>query len=254
MFWFKKFRRKRIASAQFSGQWLITLQKDVAVYNRLNIDDKEELKKHILIFIAEKDFEGCGGFTIDDRAKVIIAANACLLLLHRKTDYYPGLYSILVYPDAFITNRKEYLPAGVIAEGPEVLSGQSWERGTVILSWRDIEHDIKYISDGRNVIIHEFAHQIDHSGGLGDSSTVLKTNASFAEWAQVLHKNYMSLRQAAEENQPSFLDKYGATDPAEFFAVATEFFFEKPREMVQIHPQLYNQLMRFYNLNTLNFT
>ncbi|MEN6383886.1 MAG: M90 family metallopeptidase [Phycisphaerales bacterium] len=253
MFWLKKYKRKRIAERPFPDTWENILQTDAAIYNILNDEDKAELQGHISIFLAEKYFEPCRGFVITERVKVIIAAYACVLLLHRQTDYYPGLYSILVYPDAFITNHKEYLDGGLIAEGPEVLSGQSSHRGTVVLSWDDVEYDRLNINDGRNVIYHEFAHQIDTSGGKGDSSIVLKNNANFAAWAKILYKNYMKLRDDAEFDAPSLLDKYGATDPSEFFAVVTEFFFEKPIELYDDNPQLYNELMRFYNEDPIIF-
>ncbi|MCE5340664.1 MAG: zinc-dependent peptidase [Planctomycetaceae bacterium] len=247
MGWFKNRRRNKIAARPFPDEWLNVLQDDVPIYNRLNDADRMELRRHIQIFMAEKEFEGCNGFKITDWTRVIIAAYACVLLLHRRTDYYPGLYTILVYPDAFIAPNKEYLPGGIVVEGPEVLSGQSWHRGTVILSWADIQLDIADMRDGRNVIFHEFAHQIDTSGGAGDNSAVLKSNASFAAWAEVLHEHYLELKDAAEFYLPCLLDEYGAESPAEFFAVATEFFFEKPIEMKSVHPELYDELMRFYN-------
>jgi Mlc titration factor MtfA (ptsG expression regulator) len=253
MFFFKKLRRRRIAAQPFPGPWLNILQKDVVVYNYLDDPDKVELRKNILIFLAEKHFESCGGFILNQRVKIIIAAYACILLLHRRTDYYPGLYSILVYPDAFIANHKEYLPGGLVAEGPQVYSGQSWRHGIVVLSWDDIEYDKANVHDGRNVIYHEFAHQIDSSAGRGDSSAVLKTDATFNNWSKVLYENYIELRDAAESGEPFLLDEYGATEPSEFFAVATEFFFEKPYELNQQHPKLYEELVRFYNINPVNF-
>jgi hypothetical protein len=247
MFWFKKRRRNRIAGQPFPRQWLEILENNLPLYNRLSIDDALELQRHILIFLNEKRFEGCGGLDITDEIKVIIAAQACILLLHRKTDYYPGLSSILVYPHAFIVRRVERLDAGVIADGPEVLSGESWRQGSVVLSWDDVKHGAADIRDGQNVVFHEFAHQLDSAGGKGDNSEVLRNHSSYITWARVLQKDYEKLRQATQQNNPAFLNKYGAIDPAEFFAVATEFFFEKPAELKQIHPDLYNELKRFYH-------
>ncbi|MDP2933411.1 MAG: zinc-dependent peptidase, partial [bacterium] len=173
MFWFKKWRRNRIANQQFPKHWLLIIESSVPLYNRLPVGDKTELQRHILIFIAEKRFEGCGGLKITDEIKVVIAAQACMLLLHRNTDYYPGLTSILVYPHAFIANRAEHLPGGVIAEGPQVLLGESHSRGSVVLSWDDVRHGSADVNDGQNVVFHEFAHQIDSSSGKGDDSAVL---------------------------------------------------------------------------------
>jgi Mlc titration factor MtfA (ptsG expression regulator) len=253
MFWFKKYRRNRIAARQFPGQWLQIIERNVPFYNRLSAVDKAELQKHILIFIAEKRFEGCGGLEITDEIKVIIAAQACMLLLHRQTDYYPGLSSILVYPHAFVVHRTQYLAGGTVIQGPEVLSGESWRHGSVVLSWDDVKHGTADINDGHNVVFHEFAHQIDVSGGKGDSSIALKNTSSYIAWARVLQKDYQRLRQDALLNHPAFLDKYGALDPAEFFAVATEFFFERPKELKQFHPDLYNELKRFYHQDPAGF-
>ncbi len=253
MFWFKKWRRNRIAGRQFPRQWLEIIENNVSLYNHLPAEDKLELQRHILIFIAEKRFEGCGGLEITDEIKVVIAAQACILLLHRKTDYYPGLTSILVYPHAFIAHRQEHLAGGVVAEGPQVLLGESWQHGAVVLSWDDVKHDAADIHDGLNVVFHEFAHQIDTAGGKGDDSEVLKNTSSYIAWARVLQKDYEKLRQAAERNAPAFLNKYGAQDPAEFFAVATEFFFEKPKELKQIHTDLYNELKKFYHQDPAEF-
>jgi len=252
MFWLKNWRRNRIAARKFPDEWLQILERNVPLYNRLPPRDKAELRRHILVFIAEKRFEGCGGLEITDEMKVIIAAQACILLLHRQTDYYPGLSSILVYPHAFIAHRAEYLPGGIVAEGPQVLLGESHRQGAVVLSWDDVRHASADVHDGHNVVFHEFAHQIDIAEGRGDNSSVLKSDSSYIAWARVLQKDYERLKQAAQQNRPAFLDKYGATDPAEFFAVATEFFFEKPGELKQLHPDLYNELKRFYHQDPVN--
>ena len=117
MFGFKNWRRRRIAARPFPDKWLSIIQRNVPLYKRLPPADQKELQKHILIFLSEKYFEGCRGLQITDEIKVTIAAYACLLLLHRKTDYYPGLSAILVYPQAYIVRQKQHLPDGIIAEG-----------------------------------------------------------------------------------------------------------------------------------------
>jgi hypothetical protein len=253
MFWFKKWRRNRLANRQFPKKWLRIIEKNVPLYNGLPSEDKTELRHHILIFVGEKRFEGCRGLKITDEIKVTIAAQACILLLHRKTDYYPGLSSILVYPRAFVIRRAEHLPGGVVSEVPQVLLGESWHRGPVVLSWDDVKHDTADINDGHNVVFHEFAHQIESSGGKRDSTAVLKSSSSYIAWARVLQKDYEKLRQAAAQRQPTLLNKYGATNPAEFFAVVTEFFFEKPKELKEIHPQLYNELKQFYQQDPVSY-
>lgn len=246
MFLFKKWRRNRRARQKFPEQWLSIIRKNVPFYNTLPSQQKQQLHHDILIFIAEKYFEGCGGLKITDEIKVTIAAQACVLLLGRKTDYYPSLSSILVYPSAFIATRQEHLASGVVAEGPHVLLGESWRHGSIVLSWDDVKHGAADIADGQNVVFHEFAHQIDTSSGKGDNSMVLKNNSSYIAWARALQKDYEKLKHAVAQNRPTFLNKYGATNPAEFFAVATEFFFEKPKKLKETHPDLYKELQQFY--------
>jgi Mlc titration factor MtfA (ptsG expression regulator) len=242
----KKWHRKRIGIKPFPGEWLRILRNNVTYYNRLSEEDRMELQQHILIFLSEKQFEGCRGLVISDEIKVTVAAQACILLLHRKTDYYPGLNTILVYPSSFMVPHRTIYEGGMTIETSLPLSGQSWHRGPVILSWDDVLKSSDS-EDGHNVVFHEFAHQIDSAEGAGDSSQVLKYRSSFIAWARVMQRDYQKLRQAFDDNQPTLLDKYGATNPAEFFAVATEFFFERPIELRRHHSELYKELKNFYH-------
>ena len=247
MFFFKKWRRKRLASRPFPQIWQKIMGRNVPYYNCLPDDDKAELRRHIHIFISEKRFEGCGGLVMSDEIKVTIAAQACILLLHRETDYYPGLHTILVYPHAFVVRRPEMMESGVVSEDPHVLLGESWHDGSIVLSWDDVRGGAADINDGHNVVFHEFAHQIDSSFGKGDNSEVLRDRSSFSSWARVLRKDFEALRVAAVQGRPTLLDKYGAKNPAEFFAVITEFFFEKPLQLRRNHPELYEELRLFYH-------
>jgi Mlc titration factor MtfA (ptsG expression regulator) len=253
MFWLKKYRRNRIAQKSFPQEWLTILEKNLPFYRHLPDADKTELTRHILIFLAEKRFEGCAGLEVTEEMKVTIAAQACILLLHRKTDYYPGLHSILVYPHAFVINRPKHVGSGIFSEGPQVLLGESWHRGSVVLSWDDVLHGAADIHDGQNVVLHEFAHQIDQSGGKGDSTEVLKNRTRYLAWARVLQKDYEKLRKAPMGKQQGLLRNYAATNPAEFFAVATEYFFEKPKELKRKHPELYEELKQFYHQDPITF-
>jgi len=250
---FKKWRRNRITGRQFPADWLEILERNLPIYECLPASDKNELQRHILVFLAEKRFEGCGGVEITDEIKITIAAQACLLLLHRKTDYYPGLYSVLVYPRAFVIRRTERLPMGLVADGPQVLLGESWHRGSVVLSWDAVRHDTADIHDGHNIVLHEFAHQIDGTGGKGDGTKVLESRTRYLAWARVLQKDYEKLRCAASQHRPGLLRKYAAKNPAEFFAVATEYFFEKPKELKHCHPELYDELKDFYHQDPVNY-
>lgn len=245
MFGFKKRRRRKLASQPFPTEWLEILEKSVPLYSRLPESDREELKRHILVFLAEKRFEGCGGLEITDEIKITIAAHACILLLHRQTDYYPGLTSILVYPDAFVVPDVHHVAGEVVLEGDEVRLGESWHQGSVVLSWEDVRGDSE-AQDGQNVALHEFAHQLDSSHGRGDSTPVLRDQETFDAWARALGRDYQRFQRAVLHRWPEVLDEYGATDPAEFFAVATECFFETPGELRRAYPRLYEELKRFY--------
>jgi MtfA peptidase len=247
MFLFKKWRRKKIAARPFPPDWRNIVDKNVPFYRKLSFPDKEELRRHILIFLAEKRFVGCGGLQITDEIRVTVAAQACVLLLHRQTDYYPGLCTILVYPAAYIAKETRRLPGGVVEEGFDVRLGESWHHGSVVLSWDDVRRDATDIHDGHNVVFHEFAHQLDSSYGKGDSSAVLQHRSAFIAWARTFHKNYERLRSDVDKNKPTLLRSYAAENPAEFFAVATECFFERPKDLQKLHPDLYQELKNFYH-------
>jgi Mlc titration factor MtfA (ptsG expression regulator) len=247
MFLFKKWRRKRIAGRAFPAEWLGIIEANVSIYRKLATADKEELQRHILIFLAEKHFVGCGELEITDEIRVTIAAQACVLLLHRQTDYYPGLHSILVYPAAYVAKATRRLAGGIVEEGFDVRLGESWHHGSVVLSWDDVRRDSADIRAGHNVALHEFAHQLDTSAGQGDNSAVLQRQSTFIAWARVLHKNYLKLQQDLTSNRPTLLGSYAGQDPAEFFAVATEYFFERPKYLQKTYPDLYQELSNFYH-------
>jgi Mlc titration factor MtfA (ptsG expression regulator) len=250
MLWLRKWRRKHIAAKPFPHGWLAIIERNVPYYRKLPHSDRDQLLRHILIFLAEKRFIGCRGLEITDEIKLTVAAQACILLLGRETDYYPGLTSILIYPAAYIAKATRHLDSGVVEEGFDVRSGESWHHGSVVLSWDDVRQDATDIHDGHNVVLHEFAHQLDSSEGKGDGSAVLQQHSAFIAWARTLHKSYRRLRRDVDDNHPTLLSAYGATNPAEFFAVATECFFERPKELQRQHPDLYNELKNFYHQDT----
>jgi Mlc titration factor MtfA (ptsG expression regulator) len=250
---FKSRRRNKIANRPFPEQWLAIIRKNVPLYARLPAADQEELKRHIQIFLAEKKFEGCGGLEITDEIRLTIAAQACVLLLHRETDYYPGLVSILVYPRAFVAGSVHHFMGSTVLEGRDVRSGESWRRGSVVLSWADVRRGAARVRDGQNVVFHEFAHQLDSSGGRGDSTPVLQDRSTFAAWARALGEDFERFRRDIETNRAEVLDEYGAVNEAEFFAVATEAFFETPKDLQRVYPRLYDELKRFYQQDPAAF-
>ncbi len=249
MFGFKRRRRDRLRAIPLSQPWLKIIERNVPFYRCLPEPDQQELQGHIQVFLNEKRFEGCGGLQITEEIRVTIAAQACLLLLHRDTDYYPTMKSILVYPSAYVARVTESA-GGIVGEGVSVRLGESWQRGAVILSWDDVLGGAADIHDGHNVVLHEFAHQLDQEGGAAHGSPILPHRSMYVAWARVLGAEYVQLQQDAEHGRKSVMDKYGATNPAEFFAVATECFFEKAVQLKRKHPELYEELKLYYQQDT----
>jgi Mlc titration factor MtfA (ptsG expression regulator) len=243
---FKQHRRQRLRSQPFPPAWLTIIERNVSIYNRLPQADRRELQGHIQVLLSEKHFEGCGGLELTDDIKVTIAAQACLLLLHRETGYYPRLITILVYPHAYVAKSVEPIGRGVVLEGETARLGEAWKEGVVVLSWDDVRRGASDLHDGHNVVLHEFAHQLDQQDGTADGAPILEHRSRYVTWARVLSADYEQLRQDTEQGRTDVLDGYGATNPAEFFAVATECFFEKPIQLRRKHPQLYEELKAYY--------
>lgn len=243
---FKQKRRERRRAEPFPAGWLEIIERNVPYYGRLPEPDRTELQGHIQVFLDEKHFEGCGGLELTDEIKVTIAAQACLLLLHRETDYYKRLITILVYPSAYVANGVESLGGGLVLEGPQGRLGEAWTDGVVVLSWDDVRSGAADIRDGQNVVLHEFAHQLDQEDGVADGAPTLAHRSSYVAWARHLGSEYEQLRKDENQGRKTVLDTYGATNPAEFFAVATECFFEKPAQLRKKHPELYEELKAYY--------
>ncbi len=250
---FKNRRRKRIRAQPFPSSWLDIIKRNVPIYQDLPGADQEELQGHVQVFLGEKYFEGCGGLVLTDEIKVSIAAYACLLLLHRETDYYPRVLTILVYPHAYVAKSVEPIGGGVVLESESARLGEAWKDGVVVLSWDDVRRDHSGLHEGHNVVVHEFAHQLDWQDGLADGAPILDDGGQQATWARVLGDEYERLRRDAELGRPHLLDEYGATNPAEFFAVATECFFEQPVQLRRRHRRLYEELKAYYRQDPASF-
>ena len=246
-------RRKRLRAQPFPAAWREIVRRRVPYCRRLPPDLRAQLEKHIQVFVAEKAFIGCGGLEISDEVRVTIAAQACLLILNRKTDCFPNLRQVLVYPGAFIVERLRPEPSGVLQEERQALSGESWTQGQVVISWEDALEGAAVVDDGRNVVIHEFAHQLDQQTGYANGAPLLPRRARYQRWAQVLGEAFAKLQEQAGRGEPTLLSHYGATDPAEFFAVSSEAFFEQPERVAAEHPALYAELSCFYRVNPLSW-
>ena len=246
MFSFRKRRRKRLMQQKLPDEWLSIVRRNVPYYAHLPADVQLELQGLIQVFLDEKEFEGCNGLRITDEIRLTIAAQACILLLGRETDIYPTLRSILVYPHEYLAEVRQQMPDGTIYEGIQPRLGESWGHGNVVLSWDDVLHGASDIHDGRNLVFHEFAHQLDNESGAAEGAPELPRRSMYLAWARVLGEAYNALIESIEQHRPTLIDAYGATNPAEFFAVVTEYFFEKPLELKMTHPELYDTLQSFF--------
>ncbi len=243
-------RDKRILNRPFPTDWQVTVHRRLPFLEKLSEAEQKQLQDMIKLFVAKKNFYGCGGLEINDEIRVTIAAEACLLLLNRKTGVYPTLKHILIYPSAFKVDRQQHNPDGTVSQMESGLLGESCDTSKVILSWDSVEHGIQNFNDGHNVVLHEFSHQLDSQSGSANGAPILKKN-SYQLWAKVLSKEYEALVKASEDHDKAVMDYYGATNPAEFFAVATEVFFEKPQQMSSKHPELYNEFKTYYCVDPL---
>jgi Mlc titration factor MtfA (ptsG expression regulator) len=242
--WLRNRRRRRLLAAPFPEAWLEHLRRNVPLYALLSDAEQAALCDDLRLFVAEKHWEGCGGLALTDEVRVTIAAQACLLLLGIDRDSFDHVHTILVYPSGFRSPEGWAGPDGVVRPDTGLL-GQAWYRGPVILAWDSVLAGGRD-AQGRNVVLHEFAHQLDFLDGLMDGTPPLHSREQYRRWQQVMTAEYARLVAEAEHGRPRVLDAYGATDPAEFFAVATECFFEKPVPLRQQHPQLYDVLRDYY--------
>lgn len=241
-------KRKRLFTTAFPPQWKQIVQKNVPLYNYLPGLLREQLHGFVHVFMAEKNFEGCAGLDVTEEIKVTIATQACILLLNRRPKYFSKLRTILVYPHTYVAKTKSS-NGTITVNGRSVRLGESWQNGPVVLAWDSVKGGTLNITDARNVVIHEFAHQLDQEDGSADGAPILEGRSRYAAWARVLSKEYEGLQKKKRKRRRSILNKYGATNPAEFFAVATETFFEKSRQMQKRHPQLYDELRSYYKLD-----
>ncbi|MEM7696958.1 MAG: M90 family metallopeptidase [Verrucomicrobiota bacterium] len=243
----KRRRRRKLMRAINHPDWFPwpdhyehILRENIPLASELSERQQRRLRSLILFFIKDKRFEACGGLEgITDTMRVVIAAHACLLLLNHHHDCFPNLRSILVYPSRYFADDEN-------GDRQERL-GESWGTGSVVLAWDSTLNDAWNPDDGLNVAIHEFAHQLDQATGGADGLPSLRhTGNRVAGWARVLGGAYDNFLDKVDRGRPSSIDDYGATDPAEFFAVATETFFEKPDQLRREYPSLYEELTVFY--------
>ena len=236
----------RLPTGPVPDAWPGIVERNVSLARGLSSEERERLLRLVQIFLADKHFEGSGGLTLTEEMKVTIAAEACLLLLHLEGPCYPTLRTVLVYPHGFVPKSAGSRGTGQVVPPPVRLMGESWGDGVVVISWDDAVRGARNPDDGENVVLHEFAHQLDVEDGITDGAPILPAGA-LRTWGGVLSEEYERLHRDIAEDRKSTLDEYGATNKAEFFAVATETFFEKPVQLEREHPELYGQLRQFYH-------
>jgi Mlc titration factor MtfA (ptsG expression regulator) len=231
----------------FPLQWQQYLHRNVAHYQHLSGAEKGRLHDDLRIFLAEKNWEGCGGLQMTDEIKVTIAAQACLLVLGMEHNYFDRVKSILVYPYGYQAPEPDMPMPGVIHGGGRDRLGEAHYRGPVILSWTDVLYDGQHPKLGKNLVFHEFAHQLDMLDGVVNGTPPLGSRAEYQRWQEVMTAEYQQLVDASVHGRATLLDQYGTTNEAEFFAVATECFFDRPVEMARRHSRLYELLRDYYH-------
>jgi Mlc titration factor MtfA (ptsG expression regulator) len=246
---FPRWRLKQVLARPMPPEFIHILSDNIPIYSRMPPHLQEQLHKLVQQFLHQKKFVGCEGLEVSDEVRVTIAGQACLLLLNRPSRVYPALHAVLVYPSAFLVPRHQVDEAGVVTETRQDLLGESWGDGRVVLSWDHVQRGAHNWSDGQNVVLHEFAHQLDSESGSNNGAPYLGSQSNYRSWAAVLSRDFANLRADAMVRQQSVLDHYGATSPAEFFAVATETFFEKPYQMAERHAELFSEFMKYYRVD-----
>ena len=242
-------RRKRLREQPPPPEWVGILEQNVPLWSLLSDDDQIELLRHMLVFMDEKSFEGQGGMVIGDEVRVTVAGQACLLLLHRDTDYFPGLSSIIVYPGEYKAKRQDMDEFGIVTEGIERRTGESWDGGSLVLSWEDVLSSGVDDYGAFNVVIHEFAHLLDREDGITTDQPLLARRSLHRIWLRSMEEEFERLQRAEERGEQGVLDHYGVESPAEFFAVAVEAFFEAPLALLEQHPDLYHELSNYFRQN-----
>lgn len=236
-------RCRKLRAKVFPSEWVEIIEKDFPMYRKMPESLRTQLHGLMNVFLGEKVFEGCGGLEITDEMRVSIAAQACVLLLNRKTRYYPKLRTIYVYPHTYVAKGNE---------GTSARLGESWQNGPVVLAWDSVQGGARNMHDGKNVVMHEFSHRLDQEDGEADGAPILQSRSSYRTWAKVLGAEYEAMRKKGWRRK-TVMNQYGATNPAEFFAVATETFFEKAKQMKKKHPELYEELKAYYKIDPLEW-
>jgi len=228
------------------------LKRAMPLYRRLPAPLRQQLNGHIQVFLIEKKVVGADGFKVNDDMRLLIAANACLLLLNRHSDYFTNVKTVVLYPSAYRASQQKQ-QHGVVSNTQQTRLGESWPWGTIVLSWSDSLAGSVNEQDGHNVILHEFAHQLDQQNGGATGTPKLSDTTKYNQWARIFSKEYRQLKSQLWQHKDGVIDRYGATNEAEFFAVVTESFFEQPIQLRQKHAALYELLYGYYQVDPVSW-
>ena len=246
-------RREELMATPLPEELRRFLEANVPLFNRLPSRLKQQVEGHTQILLDQKVFEGHDGLEMTDEIRVTIAGQASFLLLNQKGFYPDTLRSIIVYPSAYKARTVKSGVGGLYTESKQTVLGQSWDAGVVVLAWDNTRHSAANPNDGHNLVLHEFAHQLDQASGAADGAPILRSRDRYAEWRKALSQTYRDFLEDTDRGRKTVIDDYGATNPAEFFAVATESFFEQPRQLKKKRPELYAELCTYYHTDPLKW-
>ncbi len=244
--WLKHRKRRRLLAQPFPDEWANILEHNVHHYRHMNADERQKLQRLVQVFVGEKYWEGCNGLTITTEIQVTVAGHACLLLLGFDGEAFDRLQTVLVYPDAYVAQDIQQGPGGVETQSAVPRYGETRYAGPIVLSWKEVQAAGRDVDGRQNLVLHEFAHYLDMQSYEFNGTPDLQDSGLMRTWHEVMTAEYHNLVRDVEYGQATLLDYYGATNPAEFFAVATECFFEQPQQLADQHGQLYDVLRNFY--------
>ncbi|MDA7964275.1 M90 family metallopeptidase [Ruegeria sp.] len=251
-YWSRRRARAALLSTPLTAHQRDIIDRQVPIIRRLPAALRGKLDGKVNLFLNQVSFYGCDGLEVTEEMELSIAAQACLLILNSDL-WYDTLTTVLIYPNAFKSKQQRH-SGFVVTEKEIVRTGESWDRGPVILSWAHSQQGALDDRDGQNVVIHEFAHQIDDLSGGTNGVPILSEGQSFAEWERTFLTAYEAHVRAVEHGQPTVIDPYGATGHEEFFAVSVEVFFERPRALKHEVPEVYAQLSKLFHLDPVSWT
>lgn len=249
MWWYlaRRWRRAAALAMPLPEEWRAFLNASSAAYSRMPEPLRRRLEPVVRAFLRDVRFVGCNGLTVTDEMRVLIATQACMLIVARNPGAYRDLMSVLLYPEEFVVNRRNEDEAGVVTEFEDVLSGESHDTSRIVLSWRDVIEP-PFEDEICNVVLHEFAHYLDSSVG-GDFTDIESGHESLQDWHEILEAEFNDHADAVERDEETLINPDGAEHPSEFFAYATEVFFEEPVALKDHHPRLYEGLKQAYGLD-----